>query len=102
MPALYENEPGLRNIPQQQRPLLWKEFCVRNGVAITDIIRIIEDADEENPVHQNLLGGYVDNEIANNFNEFTFTDIIGILQNNPTIRNVYLTTQAQIPFFKAI
>jgi hypothetical protein len=102
LPALYQNEPGLRNIPQQQRPQLWKEFCARNGVAITDLIRRIDDADENNQEHQNLLGGYNDNIIANNFNEFTFTDIIGLLQNNPTIKNVYLTTQAQIPFFNAI
>lgn len=101
LPALC-NEPGLRNTPLIQRPSIWKEFCVRNSIAITDLIRTIEDADETIQEHQNLLGGYNDIVLANNFNDFTFTDIIGLLQKNPTIRNVYLTTQAHIPFFNAI
>lgn len=86
LPKLYDEESLLNATPVE-----WKAFCKKHKIALTDLITSIDDADEHNLVHQNLLGGYADNVIANNFNEHTFTDIVGLLQNNPCIENVFLT-----------
>jgi len=86
LPRLYGEESLINGTPEE-----WKAFCKRNKIALTDLITSIDDADEQNPIHQNKLGGYADNVIANDFNEYTFTDIVGLLQNHPTIENVYLT-----------
>ncbi len=69
----------------------WKAFCKENKIAITDLISTIVDADSNNNAHQQLLQGYSDTAIAENFNEFKFTDIVGLLEQHPSIRNVYLT-----------
>jgi hypothetical protein len=96
LPSIY-GEPGLRNIPMHERPHSWKNFCSRNKVAITDLIRCINGANENED--ELLLGNYRDDVIAANFHDFEFTDIIGLLQRFPSIKNVYLTTQANIPLF---
>lgn len=86
LPRLYGEESLINSTH-----LEWKTFCKKHKIALTDLITSIDDADEQNPIHQNRLGGYADNVIVNNFNEHTFTNIVGLLQNNPTIENVYLT-----------
>lgn len=96
LPSIY-GEPGLRNIPMHEKPKSWKNFCSRNKVGITDLIRCINDAHEND--HELLIGNYRDDIIAANFHDFEFTDIIGLLQRFPTIKNVYLTTQANISLF---
>jgi hypothetical protein len=101
LPALY-GANGLRNIPVQDKPSAWKRFCSQHKIAITDLIGCINDADEDKPLHQELLAGYRDNVIVNNFNDFELTNVISLLQKNPSIKNVYLTTQAQIPVFNNI
>jgi len=101
LPALYV-EPGLRNSSWQDKPAAWKEFCSSRKVAITDLICCINDADEQNNHHQLLLSDYSDSNIVNHFKDFEFTDVVGLLQQFPSIKYVYLTTKGQIPFFNEI
>ena len=101
LPALYQ-QPGLRNIPAAEKPQAWKKFCQTNNIAITDLIGSVNDADEMNNEHHIFLGDYSDSNIANRFHDFALTAVVDILQNNPSIKSVYLTTKAQIPFFNEI
>lgn len=101
LPALYI-QPGLRNIPVQDKLPSWTNLCSQQKIAITDLVTCINDADQNNPQHQEWLAGYNDNAIAQHFHDFELTNIIGLLQQNPTIKNIYLTTRAQIPFFNEI
>ena len=74
----------------------WKLFCKQNKIALTDLIYSIEDADSQDSAHRETLKSYSDASICRHFLEITFTDILGILVRFPTIKQVYLTTQATI------
>jgi hypothetical protein len=101
LPALYR-QAGLRNIPAVDNTSVWKRFCQNNKIAITDLIRSVNDAVELNNDHYTFLGDYSDSNIANRFNDFALTDVICLLRQHPSIKSVYLTTKAQIPFFNEI
>lgn len=101
LPALYQ-QAGLRNVPAVDKPSVWERFCLTNRIAITDLIRSVNDADELNNDHHTLLGDYSDSNIANRFNDFALTDVVSLLRAHPSIKSVYLTTKAQIPFFNEI
>ena len=94
LPRIYENI-NLRN----QTHLEWKQFCSRKGIAVTDLLQTINDADINNPIHVQAISGYKDTTIAANFQDFTPVDIIGILKNHPTINHVYLTRQLGVHFW---
>lgn len=88
LPRIYE-DVNLR----QQTHLQWKQFCSRNGIALTDLLQSINDANPENPNHIAAIQNFRDAEIANLFNDFMPTNIVEILQNKPSITKVYLTRQ---------
>lgn len=92
LPRLYQPE-SLR----QEDAVAWKAFCQNNSIAITDLMASINDADINNPGHLEVMGAYEDSAIANSFNEFGFTDIIGLLGRFPSIKNVYLTRLNGLP-----
>lgn len=98
LPRLFIDEHTLIDV----EPAEWKSFCSRKKIAITDLISSIEDADQENPEHVNFMRGYADNVIAAEFEEHVFVDIILLLQNNPTIRNVYITNGVNGAFWNNI
>lgn len=95
LPRLYNPNLNLRNL----NSLHWKEFCTQNAIALTDIITSINDADEENEEHQEILRTYLDTSISDYFNDFHFTDIVEILDYKPTIQNIYLTRQGGVDLF---
>lgn len=101
LPVLYQHH-GLRSIPAEEKPLAWKKFCQTQKIAITDLIDSINDADELNNEHHLLLRNYSDSNIADSFNDFALTDVVSLLKKHPSIKSVYLTTRAQIPFFNDI
>jgi hypothetical protein len=86
LPQLYGEQSLLYAGPQQ-----WQQFCQSHGIALTDLITSIDDADLKKSEHHKILGGYSDKAIIHHFDDFTFTDIVGILRQHPTIRHVYLT-----------
>lgn len=91
LPTLY-NEPNLR----KANPTIWKQFCKKHKIAITDLISSIGDANYEQ--HSNTLGKYRDIDISK-FKNIEENSILDFLEKYPSIKNVYLTTQARIPFF---
>ena len=97
LPRMYQPDLNLRGSEFGARE--WKSFCKEHRVGITDLIYCIEDADPGNESHRKALQSYSDASISKHFQEFTFTDIIGLLNRFPSIKNVYLTTQAKINFF---
>jgi hypothetical protein len=77
----------------------WKAFCHRHAIAITDLISCIKDAGIDNLDHRRVLGSYGDEAIAKQFNEHDFVRVIDLLENHPTIRNVYLTRKGTNGFW---
>lgn len=94
LPRIYENI-NLRN----GNHLDWKAFCVRNQIAVTDLLASIDDADVNNPLHVAAISNYKDSDIANTFHHYTPVNIVNILNNYPSIRNVYLTRQPGLAFW---
>lgn len=80
----------------------WKMFCKNKKIAITDLITEIPEADELNPVHKKLLQGYSDSNIAKKFINHHLTDIIKILEDHPSIKNIYLTRGIGEKFWKQL
>jgi len=94
LPRLYENS-NLRN----DTHLAWKQFCVRNLLAITDLLQSIDDADSNDPSHVAALSDYSDLAIAKDFKKFTPVDIVNLLIENPKITNVYWTRKTGNDFW---
>lgn len=95
LPRLYYPTINLR----QGNHIQWKEFCAQNAIALTDIITCINDANDENEGHREILRSYLDTSIADYFNDFTFTSLVNILDENEAIQNVYLTRQSGVALF---
>ncbi len=83
LPRLYGEDSLINAAPAD-----WKRFCRDKQIALTDLISSIDDA---GPEHNKILGGFSDQAIAYNFDDFGFVDITKILQRLPTITSVYLT-----------
>lgn len=92
LPSIY-NEPTLR-VPNNNDE--WVNFCANKGIAFTDLITTIHDANETNPLHQQLICGnnFSDTAIENNFHQFEWSPITQILIQRSEIQNVYLTRGA--------
>lgn len=87
LPKIYKQE-SLQNKSHKE----WKTFCKQNKIAITDLVSNVEDADQTNSGHIKALGTYTDSSIASRFKQQNPTSIVKLLEANPTIKNVYLTT----------
>tara|TARA_B000000532_G_scaffold149379_1_gene119939 strand:+ start:356 stop:946 length:591 start_codon:yes stop_codon:yes gene_type:complete len=81
--------PNLNIINNRQNPKPWKDYCIKNGIGLTDIIQTIKDAKEEE--HKTEILGFQDKHLER-FNEVIFTDISNlIIRNSETLYGVYLT-----------
>jgi len=92
----------LPSVHQQQSLLsgnraIWIEFCRKNEIAITDILRTVIDADPENEAHQKIICKFKDDALED-FDVET-NDIPAILQNHPTIKQICITRQEPLPDF---
>ncbi len=95
LPRLY-GEPSLIDAG----PVAWQAFCRRHGVALTDLIACVEDADEDNKNHGKILGGFSDKAIVYNFDDLVFTNVVALLRRHPSIKNVYITRGVTEAFWK--
>lgn len=84
LPKLHQS-PSLINGNRES----WIDFCRKNKIAITDIIREVTDADVYNPVHLKDICSYQDNRIGN-YN-FAINDIPAILERFPSIKQICIT-----------
>ena len=91
------NEPSLR----QAGPKEWKNFCQQKKVVITDLIASINDAEEKNPVHFEVISKFKDLEFAKTFDEFKKTGVLDLLLNYTNIKAVYYTRQPGVELFDA-
>lgn len=98
LPRLY-GEESLKSIGSIQ---LWRSFCKRHKIAITDLISCIEDAEKGDSQHLNHLRGYSDKAIASQFKDYIYTNIILLLQQKPSIKNIYLTRGIGEAFWKKL
>ena len=85
LPRIYEGDSASLI---QATPLEWKNFCMRNKIAITDLIYSIDDADENNPLHISCLGTYDDKKIAELFSDHIPVNVNRILTKVTSIRYV--------------
>lgn len=83
-------------------PTDWKQFCANNRIALTDLISAVDDADANNKEHRKIIGGYSDQALVYNFDDFEYVNIVQLLKNNPSIRNVYLTRGISEAFWRHI
>ena len=90
---------GLESLRIQNAKLNWTLFCNRKKVAITDLIYSIDDANQNNENHLEIISKFKDTEFAETFNDFVFTNIIKILNDNKSIKSVYFTRKAGIELF---
>ncbi len=81
-------------------PVEWKQFCHEKQIAITDLISSIDDADPADPKHNKMLGGFSDDAIIHNFEDFNYVNIVQLLKLHPSIRNVYLTRSVTEAFWR--
>lgn len=83
----------------------WVEFCRDNKIALTDLISCIKTADITNHNHYSIIASYSDSSIAKYFSkeeDFELVDIVKILKENPSIKNVYLTRKADSGLWKRL
>jgi hypothetical protein len=78
----------------------WKQFCRDKQIALTDLISSIDDAMPDNRNHQKMLGGFSDDAIIHNFDEFSFVDIVSLLRRHTTITQVYISRSITEPFWR--
>ena len=95
LPKIY-TEPSLRNEPIFK----WKLFCKKHGIAITDIIYSVQDADLTNPDHLKLMKSYRDSDLAKFFHHFELVDLVHLLQQHTSIQSVYVTRSINDSFWK--
>jgi hypothetical protein len=98
LPRMYSPDLNLR----QAGPDAWKKFCSEHKVAITDLITSIQDADKDNPIHQEIIGRFSDKDIVKTFHDIEETNIVGLLKRNTTIKQVYLTRQPGFSFYDSL
>lgn len=75
----------------------WLEFCKRNGLAITDIIRSLKNADENVASHREVICKFKDDDFAQF--DIEVTDIPSILEKHPSIKQLCLTRQTLGPIW---
>jgi hypothetical protein len=80
-------------------PNEWKSFCSQNGIVITDLISSINDADQTNPLHNEIISKFKDTEFANTFSDFEMTNVIDILENYPSIKKIFFTRNSGVELF---
>ncbi len=72
-------------------PDFLRDWCIKNKIGITDIIKCINDADVNNPNHRSFIESVLDRDLEE-FNNFEMTGISEIIESNlDTLKGVYLT-----------
>ena len=88
MPTTF-GHPNLNNAQNRQDPQAWRQYCLDNGIGLTDMIETILDANEEE--HQNQIIGFLDDQLEI-FQQIQLTDIPRLIEANAqSLCGVYLT-----------
>ena len=97
LPRLY-GEGSLINAT----PAEWKQFCNDKQIAITGLISSLDDAMPDDPKHNKMLGGFSDDAIEYNFDDYSYVNIVQLLRLHPSIKHVYLTRSVTDAFWRHI
>ena len=97
LPRMFGDE-GLRSRANTE----WKSYCRNKNVALTDLLSVIEDADPLNEEHRKILGEYTDTGLATKFKQQVTNPIVTLLQANPGVSSVYLTTTNNSKFWQGL
>lgn len=91
MPSVF-GHPNMNTAKHRQNPNIWKQYCIENGIGLTDIIESINDADQE--LHFNEIISFLDDKLEK-FQKVQLTDIPRIIRaNSKSLCGVYLTRYA--------
>src|SRR3954469_16587928 len=71
LPRLYGEASLINATPEE-----WKQFCHDKQIAITDLISSIDDAEPDNAEHAKMLGGFSDDALEYNFDDFSFVNLV--------------------------
>jgi hypothetical protein len=90
---IYENNPQLG---QHGNPQIWKAFCERNEIAVTDMISAVKEVDLNGADYQDLCNGFSDKKLEYYIhnNQIVSTRLEELITNSPKLQNlkyVYLT-----------
>lgn len=83
----------------------WLIFCKENKIALTDLISCIKTADVSDKDHYSKIASYSDASIAKHFSkneDLELVNIVRILQENSSIKHVYLTRGANSGLWKKL
>ncbi|RYE26543.1 MAG: hypothetical protein EOP51_00305 [Sphingobacteriales bacterium] len=97
LPRLYGEQSLIEAGPAE-----WQQFCRDKQISLTDLIRSVEDAEAGNTNHVKMLGGFSDEAIEYNFEDFDFVNIVSILKLHPSIKNVYTTRGVTDAFWRHV
>ncbi|QHS56807.1 hypothetical protein GWR56_15100 [Mucilaginibacter sp. 14171R-50] len=90
LPRLYGQQSLIDESPEQ-----WKLFCRTHGIAISDLIYCIKDANPDDSTHKRWLKTYSDHAIATRFEKHVKVNLKVILASRPSIKYIYLTRGAK-------
>jgi len=97
LPRIYGNRSLIENSFKE-----WKKFCCYNKIALTDFIYSIEDAEIENAEHEKYLKTYSDRNISTKFKNHKILNVVKLLQQNSSIKNIYFTRGANEIFWRKL
>lgn len=81
------NEPSLISGKRED----WLKFCKTKGIAVTDIIKSLRNADENLREHREIICKFQDDDFASF--DIELTNIPAILEQHPSIQQVCITRQ---------
>ncbi|MBS3993008.1 MAG: hypothetical protein KGZ87_04750 [Bacteroidetes bacterium] len=80
---------NMNTAQNRQNPEIWKNYCIKNGIGLTDIIEKIIDANIDD--NQNEIYSFLDNQLEE-FQQIQLTDILKLIkENKDSLKRVYFT-----------
>jgi len=76
----------------------WKEFCKRNKIAVTDLVKEITCFKPNNTEHKRLLATYSDDKLIEFNKYFKYNSIVEIQNMYPDIKKIYFTRKLTPPW----
>jgi hypothetical protein len=77
--------------------VIWIDFCRKNGIAVTDILEEIVDANPMDNEHRQIICKFKDDALEDF--EVRINDIPRILENHKSIKQICITRQQPLPDF---
>ncbi len=86
LPRMFEGKSLLTATPEE-----WKDFCKRNKIAITDLIKEVTTFNQKNEEDKAVLATYGDKALIENEKDFIYNSISDLITKFPSIKHIYFT-----------